>query len=279
MSTKITAELLAELLEKQSQSLLEAVAKLLKEHSAAAPAVAPKKAKKSKKSSDSADSSEPKPKREANDWIKFSQRVEQLVRATEEAAETPKEQKMRTTVVKQFASHLKTLKAYAEWDDSDIQTALAEWTPPETSKRETKRKDSASSAASAASKEKPKRKWSDEAKAAAAAKRAAKKAAAAAASVADSDDESEAEKKPVAKPVAPSAEKPKKVIKPKVAEKPKVSDSRFHKWTHAGTDYWKNARGDVVSEEMDWVGHWDGKKIDESAKQPEDLAEAEFDEE
>ena len=38
-------------------------------------------------------------------------------------------------------------------------------------------------------------------------------------------------------------------------------------------------RGDVVSEGMDWVGHWDGKKIDESAKQPEDLAEAEFDEE
>jgi hypothetical protein len=47
-------------------------------------------------------------------------------------------------------------------------------------------------------------------------------------------------------------------------------------WTHDGTEYWKNARGDVVSSEMDWVGHWNGKTIDESAEQPEDLEQAEF---
>lgn len=270
-SSKVTVELLTELLQKQSDSILEAVAKLLKEHAAvSAPVEKPKKSK-SKKSAD-VDGSEPKPKREPNEWIKFSQRVERLVRETEAEAGKTKEEKMPTVVTKQFASYLKTQKAYAEWEDDEIKAALDGWEAPVVSKQK-ERKSSAESAASGASAEKPKRKWSDEAKATAAAKRAAKKAAAAAASVEDSDAESEAEKPKAA--AKPAASKP-KVAKPAAKPVDKKAQMRFSLWSHDGTDYWKNSRGDVVSSEMDWVGHWNGKKIDESAAQPEDLEEAEF---
>jgi hypothetical protein len=260
-STKnVTVEMLREALEKQSDSLLAAIAKLIRESTpvAAAP-VAEKKKRKSKKAASEDETGEPKPKREPNDWIKFAQRVEQLIRSKETADGVGKEAKMRTVVVKQFASHLKSQKPYSEWTDEDIVGSLDDWEPPTESKSA---KKSATPAASESESEKPKRKWSDEAKASAAAKRAEKKAAKKA------EDASEAEEE------KPTAKKPAK----KAAAAKKV-DTRFHKWTHEGTDYWRNDRGDVVSSEMDWVGHWDGKTIDTKADQPEDLATAEFDEE
>jgi nucleolin len=288
-SSKITAELVAELLEKQSKSLLKAVAKLIQEHSAAATA-APKKrrAKKKAESEDSDSDSAPKVKRAPNEWIKFSQRVERLIRTAEEDAETPKSERMRTVVVKQFASHLKGIKAYAEWEDDEITEALEGWEAPEKSKQAV-RKDSAASAKSSKKSaaaadsdsededEKPAKK-KPSAKKPAAPKKQSKKV------VADSDSESEDEKpapkKKAAKVPADSeseAEPPKRklsAVKPKKAE----PETLFKKWTHEGTEYWRNKRGDVVSAEMDWVGHWNGKKIDAEAAQPEDLASAEFEE-
>lgn len=233
----VTVEMLTAALEKQKDGLLEAIKKLIQEHGVTASAApTPAKKRKSKKSDESAEGSEPKPKREPNEWIKFSQRVERLVRESEEAAGTSKEEKMRTVVVKQFASHLKTQKAYAEWEDDEIKTALTSWTPPEPTEK------------------KPKEPKAEKPKAEPKAKAKAKSESV--------TSESEAKPKP----------------KPKAKAVAKKTDSRFHRWTHDGTDYWKNARGDVVSSEMDWVGHWDGKKIDESAAQPEDLEQAEFSE-
>jgi nucleolin len=298
-SSKITAELVAELLEKQSKSLLKAVAKLLKEHSAAAAPVKQKKSRKTKaEDSDSETDSAPKVKRAPNEWIKFSQRVERMIRAAEEEAEKPKDERMRTVVVKQFASHLKGIKAYAEWEDDEIMEALEEWEPPTESKQAAKRKESAASAKSSkkgrgkkAAAESDSESESEDEKPApkkpAAKKPAPKKQSKKAESDSESEEEAPAPKKQGKKPTGggaaaaaaaaseSEAEKPKRkqsAIKPKKAE----SETLFKRWTHEGTDYWRNKRGDVVSDAMDWVGHWDGKKINTEAKQPEDLATAEF---
>lgn len=264
----MTAEVLRAALEKQSETLLKAIAKLIQEH---APAAAePAKKRRSKKEPALDEDGNPKPKRAPNAWIKFAQRVEQLIRAKETADGAGKEEKMRTVVVKQFASHLKSQKAYDEWNDDEIVAALNSWEPPaKAAKGDAEGSDDEAEKATSAAAEKPKRKWSDEAKAAAKLKRAATKALSAAAKTVSAEAESEDEKPPSAPKRKASAVKPK--------EK-KGTDTKFSKWTHEGTEYWRNKRGDVVSSEMDWVGHWDGKKIDESAAQPEDLASAEFDE-
>jgi hypothetical protein len=272
MSSKtITAEVLRAALEKQSEALLKAIAKLIQEH---APAAAePAKKRRSKKEPALDEDGNPKPKRAPNAWIKFAQRVEQLIRAKETTEGAGKEDKMRTVVVKQFASHLKSQKAYDEWKDDEIVAALDGWEPPA--------KAAKPAAEGSDDEEKP--------KALSAAKKKGKKTAAAA-----SDGESESEdekapsaakrgaKKPAAKKKAAESESEAEPPKRKTsAVKPaakKAADTLFKKWTHEGTEYWRNKRGDVVSAEMDWVGHWDGKKIDESAEQPEDLASAEFEE-
>lgn len=51
-------------------------------------------------------------------------------------------------------------------------------------------------------------------------------------------------------------------------------DLSFIPWEHAGVSYFTNDRGDVVSEDFEWVGHFDGKTIDESAPEPEGLESA-----
>lgn len=102
---------------------------------AAAPAPAPaeegpkKRGRKPKKVVDP--NAPPKEKRAPNDWIVFSGRVEKLVRAGETERGAAKEEKMRTVVVKQFASSLKKAKAMDEWTDEEIVAALSSWTPPE----------------------------------------------------------------------------------------------------------------------------------------------------
>ena len=257
-SKTITAEVLRAALEKQNEALLKAIAKLIQEH---APAAAePAKKKRGKRAPALDEDGNPKPKRAPNAWIKFAQRVEQLIRAKETADGAGKEEKMRTVVVKQFASHLKSQKAYDEWNDDEIVAALTGWEPP------AKKEAATDSETEAAPKKKGRgKKVTSESEAEAAPKKKGKKTAAAAAA---SDSESEAEKAPSAAKRKSSAVKP----------KDKKGDTLFKRWTHDGTEYWKNKRGDVVSSDMDWVGHWDGKKIDEKAAQPEDLAAAEFEE-
>jgi hypothetical protein len=96
-----------------------------------------------------ADDAEPK-KRAPNEWILFTKRVEALIRQKETADGVGKEAKMKTVVAKQFASHLKSQKAYAEWTDEDIVSALVGWAPPAVSKQAAK-KAAGSAAASEAS--------------------------------------------------------------------------------------------------------------------------------
>ena len=289
-TSDLTPALIQELLEKHGETLLQGLAKMLQSSApASAPSgKAPKSAKTPKKvkaaSDDSADA-EPKEKRAPNAWILFSARVEKLIRATEEAAQTPKESRMKTVVAKQFASHLKTLKAYDEWADDEVTEALSGWTPPETSKQAIAKAEKASDAvaseagsdagsvaeAPAASAEasapKAKRVWSEEAKASAAAKRAAKKAASAA----------PAEDAPAPAEAAPAPAPVKKTItlKPKVAPEPvKKVDLSFFTWTHEGKEYYTNDRGDVATTDFEWVGRFNGQTIDETVPEPADLSEA-----
>jgi hypothetical protein len=118
-----------------------------------------------------------------------------------------------------------------------------------------------------------------EQKAEAKAKREAKKAAAVTA-----EPEAEAEEfsdVPEAAPAAaPAKPAPAPVQKKKIsiagapAPAPKAVDLSFFSWTHDGEDYFTNDRGDVVSTEFEWVGRFDGTKIDGSAPEPADLADA-----
>jgi hypothetical protein len=286
----VTAALIQELLEKHGETLLQGLAKMLQSSGpASAPAAsggkaakAPKTAKKTKAASEDSTDAEPKEKRPPNAWILFSARVEKLVRAAEEAAGTPKESAMKTVVCKQFASHLKSQKAYEEWADSEITEAMASWTPPEVSKQalakaEKEASESGSVAdASEAPAPKPKRVMSEEAKAAAAAKRAATNAAkkAAEASAAPAADAAPAE----AAEAAPAPTKKAIAIKPKKAapapEPAKNMDLSFFAWTHDGTDYYTNDRGDVVTTDWEWVGRFNGSVIDETVPEADDLSEA-----
>jgi colicin import membrane protein len=236
-----------------------------------------------------------------NPWILFTKRVDAVLKTKYEAEGTAKEEKLTAAAAKQFASDLKGRKPYAEWTDEDIVAALDGWAPPEVSKqtaegKSKKQKKAASAPSSAAGSEagsddesegeaepaeKPKRKWSEEAKKAAAEKRAAKKAAKAAEAAPALADAPAAEDAEEEKPAEAPAEKPKKTvaIKPKAkpAEAaPKKVDLRFFSWTHNGTDYFTNDRGDVVTTEFEWVGRYNGEKVDESVPEPADLAQAEM---
>jgi hypothetical protein len=116
-----------------------------------------------------------------------------------------------------------------------------------------------------------------EQKAEAKAKREAKKAAAVTAEPeAEAEEFSEVpEAAPAAAPAKPApAPVQKKKISIAGAPAPKVVDLSFFSWTHGGEDYFTNDRGDVVSTEFEWVGRFDGTKIDGSAPEPADLADA-----
>ena len=62
------------------------------------------------------------PKKEPNVWIKFTQRVGELLKTTDH--------KGPATIGKQFASHLKDVKPYDEWTDAEILHQFSSWTPP-----------------------------------------------------------------------------------------------------------------------------------------------------
>jgi len=78
-----------------------------------------------------------------------------------------------------------------------------------------------------------------------------------------------------AAPAAPVAEKPaalKKKVVPAPAPAPKKLDLTFLPWSFNGMKYIKNDREDVIEpEEGVWVGRFNGKTIDESVPEPDDL--------
>ena len=71
---------------------------------------------------------------------------------------------------------------------------------------------------------------------------------------------------PAAAPPAPKKTIGKKASKP--------VDLNFKVWQHKGQKYYKNERGDVLSEEREWAGRFNGSIIDESVPEAEDLGEA-----
>ncbi len=251
---------IGELLQKFQEQNMEIFAKIKELLAAKAAGGAPgAKVKRTRKSSGPS----------TNPWILFTKRVEALIRKMEEDEGLTKEQKMMTTRVKQFASDLKGQKAYDSWTDEEILGALKDWEAPTVSKQEKKVTVVAETPAAAPA---------PVAIVEPVAAEPAKKAAAAAAPKAKKATEKAAEKE-AAPPAAP-----KKTIKPKAAPaaaaapapEKKPLDLRFYRWSHDGTDYYTNERGDVVTSMFEWVGRFNGKAIDESVPEPEDLANAEL---
>lgn len=210
------------------------------------------------------------PKKEPNDWIKFTSRVRSVLGPQMEDGK-----KVAPKAVTQVASSLKDASLMPSATDDQIIAAYKNWlaNPPAVSKmaaegRDKKSKKSTGDAssdgssvasssksapapapadASADGKKKGRKPMTDEQKAAAKAKRDAKKAAKSSASVTES-----------AAPAEDSAAD---------------SSADFEPFKWKKMSLLKNARGDVLTEDMEWFGRWDSKtdKIDTNAPQPADL--------
>ena len=189
----------------------------------------PKKAKKEKDPS--------APKKEPNDWIKFTSAVRAALKAAD----------IKTGVeVTQFCGALKAKNAdYASWTSALILAEHSSWERPEVSKQALagKNKSPVASPSTAA---------------------------------APAPAEPKKEKKPKAK----KAEVPAPVAAPAPAPPAEEEDeedplTKFVPWTFKKASYLKNGRGDVISEEFDWIGRFDEKagKIDRSFPKPADLEE------
>jgi hypothetical protein len=214
------------------------------------------------------------PKKEPNDWIKFTSRVRSVL-----ATEMADGKKVLPKAVTQVASALKEASLMPSATDAQIKAAYADWVanPPAVSKMEAEgkskksKKSEASDASSTASevsaanpssaaaatseaapaeKKRGRKPMSEEAKKAAAEKRAATKAA----------------KKGNAAPSVTSAP-------PAATEDAADSTMDFEPFTWKKMSLLKNARGDCLTEDMEWFGKWDeaSKKVDTSAPQPADL--------
>jgi len=192
------------------------------------------------------------PKKEPNDWIKFTSSVRAALKAAN----------IKTGVeVTQFCGMLKAKNAdYSSWTSELILAEHSSWERPEVSKQALASKSAEPSPASATDAKKPRKPQSEETKKAAAEKRAATKAAKAAASA--PLPASPAPKAPAAKASAPAADD-------------EDSATDFAPWTFKKASYLKNKRGDVLSEEYDWIGRFDEKtgKIDRAFPKPADLEE------
>ena len=225
------------------------------------------------------------PKKEANVWIKFTQRVGTLLKtaSTAEGAD-PEHFKGPATMVKEFCSMLKTQKPYEAWEDSEVLEAFESWErpvheprakkSPATSAAASDASDGGSEAGSAKKERKKPAPKSDEEKAAIAAKRAAtiasKKATAPVAEAA------EVIVAPVPEPEPVAAPKPaeKKVLKKAVIAKTYTMQqlTNFEPVNIDGDDFGVNERGDVADHLGAFVGIYNTltKTLNRSAKQPAD---------
>lgn len=216
------------------------------------------------------------PKKEPNDWIKFTSRVRSVI-----ATQMADGKKPLPKAVTQVSSSLKDASLMPSATDDQIIAAYKNWVanPPAVSKMVAEGKDKKSKksstdgssvassvksapnpventtpAASATAPKKGRKPMSDEAKKAAAAKRAATKAAKAGKSDTKSD--------------APA-------VTSSTTEPADSGDSvmDFEPFTWKKMELLKNARGDVLTTDMEWFGKWNesAKKVDTSAPQPADL--------
>jgi len=210
--------------------------------------LASKKTKKEKKEKDPN-----APKKEPNDWIKFTTKVREALKSADIKAGVE---------VTQFCGMLKTKNAdYASWTSDAILVEHSSWTRPEISKQALAKSADASPASVTAGVKKARKPQSEETKKAAAEKRAATKAAKSAASA------------PLPASPAPKAKAPVPAPAAEAEEEDNITD--FAPWTFKKAPYLKNKRGDVLSEEYDWIGRFDEKtgKIDRAFPKPADLEE------
>jgi hypothetical protein len=253
-----------------------------------------KQSKKAAKAEPEAEGAEPT-KRPPSAWILFSVRVQKILRPAEEG----KDKAERTPVgtMNQFAGTLwSQVKEGKEWSDEEIMAEWDSFEAPAVSKQAAAGKgkkspapsvgdgESGEPAADAAAVEKVKKArkpQSEETKKAAAAKRAATKAKKAAEAAGDDEDlgeveeaaDAEADIQPAAPVAAPPAPKPAPKKAAFVPKPKKAVDLALDAWEFEGnSDYLKNERGDVLSATTgEWVGHWDGAKLDTSAPEPADF--------
>ena len=211
--------------------------------SAAAPG-APKKQKKERDPD--------APKREPNSWIKFTQNVrEEITNAINQNAAAGEQKKAPPKAVLQTASALKERGLMETATPAQIVTAYHEWLahPPSPSAAAPAAAGGGGGGGGEPSPSKVKKPWSEATKAAAKTKRDATKAAKALASAATA-----------AHPAVEEAE-----------EEDEDEVQNFAPFLHGGKSYLKNGRGDVLTEQMLWVGHFDGTTLNKKAKKPADL--------
>ncbi len=244
------------------------------------------------------------PKRESNDWIKFTQRARAVLKANgfDTGVEVTQfcgelKEKMSKKSITDVKGNSKDVPDYDSVNDEAILTARKAWVKPEKSKQaiagKNKRKNSSGSSVDGAEDDagsdsekstasgeggKAKRKWSDEAKLAAKAKRAAKKAAKTSdekkaapvvvAVVASAAKPAAVSVKPPAAPVAAAADDSDEEAEENIEDFSELDDPAF-----ADKGYHVNCRGDVVTSEMEWVGRYNfkTKKLNKKFTQPEDL--------
>ena len=248
----------------------------------AAVAAGAKKAKKEKKVKDPL-----APKKDPNAWVSFTQHVRSVLLAA--GCE------LKGFVGQQYCSVLKAklplLDAnekgkqepdYSAIADEDIVSGFKSWTPPEQSKAAVAKASKPPSAevspvavpvpaapAAPSAEKKVRKPQSEETKAAAALKRAATKAAKAA------GGEAVVPPKPTGpKPASAAAPKPVAAAPPAAAEEDEDVTS-FAPTIIKGKPYIRNCRGDVMTEEYEWVGRYNEttKTIDTKFPQPDDLVE------
>ncbi len=201
----------------------------------------PQKKAKAKKDPDA-------PKRPASDWCLFVKRCAEVMKASPIEGSKVKSMAVASALYDKDAVDIhKTIL-----DDQILAAYKKLSLEPPAVKAEPEPKDgnetdtsTTSSFKTADGQEKKKRQWSPEAKAAAAAKRAEKKA----------------QKEAAAPSVNAAAPNP--------FDEAEIQN--FAPFIFGKKTFLKNGRGDVLTEDMEWVGHWTGSALDKSAPKPADL--------
>jgi hypothetical protein len=247
----------------------------------AAVAAGAKKAKKEKKVKDPL-----APKKDPNAWVSFTQHVRKVLLAAGCELKGFEGQQYCSVLKAKLPLLEKNEKGKQEPDysavaDEDIVSGFKSWTPPEQSKAAVAKASKPPSAevspvpaapavpAAPSAEKKPRQPQSAETKAAAAIKRAATKAAKAA------GGEAVVPPKPTGpKPTTAAAPKPVAAAPPAAAEEDE-DVTAFSPTIIKGKPYIRNCRGDVMTEEYEWVGRYNEttKIIDTKFPQPEDLVE------
>ena len=221
------------------------------------------------------------PKKDPNDWINFTQRARAALLASgaelkgfvgQQYCAVLKE-KLPMKSVTLADGKTKDAPDYDSITDAEIVARFKSWTPPEQSKAAAAKASStesspAPSPAPAVAAEKPKRQWSEAAKAAAAEKRAATKAAKAA-PAAGGGAAAVAALSPAKAPSSGSNA----AAGANAAHAGEGDITEFAPVKIQGKMYLKNCRGDLLTEEYDWVGRLEGAKINTKFPKPEDLEE------